>query len=61
MTKKQQLQKVYDDYTSHLCREIQLVWIDGTRAGIGNPKIIALVIKTLIDELKRQINETEDS
>ena len=61
MTKKQQLQKVLDDYTSHLCREIQLVWTDGTKAGIGNPKIITLVMKSLIDELKRQIDETENS
>lgn len=60
-TKKENLQKILDDFTSHLCSEIHLIWSDGTKAGIGNSAMIAKVMKLLIDELKKQIDETENS
>lgn len=61
MTQKQKLQQIYDDLTSHTCCEIHLIWSDGSKAGIGNSAMIAKVMKLLIDELKTQIDETENS
>lgn len=57
MTKKQQLQRVLDDYNSHTCTMIELHWSDGTRAGIGNEHVISVAMDALKRELKRQIEE----
>lgn len=56
-TRKEILQEVMDDFKSHKCVEIHLIWSDGTKGGIGNPKAIEVATSALINELERQINE----
>lgn len=57
MTRKEMLEKVVADYDSHECVQIELVWKDRTRSGIGNPKAIKVAMDALKEELKRQIDE----
>lgn len=55
MTKKQQLQEILDDFSSHECKEIHLIWTNGLKGGIGNKEVIGKVMNFLINELKEQI------
>lgn len=57
MATKQQLQEILNDFTSHTCKEIHLIWTDGRKDGIGNKDIINKVMTMLINELKSQIAE----
>lgn len=51
------LRSIYNDFSSHTCKEIHLIWTDGRKGGIGNPAVVKLVMDTIIKELERQINE----
>lgn len=55
MTRKEMLEQVVADYNSHECVQIELVWKEGTRSGIGNPSAIKAAMSALKEELKRQI------
>ena len=57
MAKKEALQRVLDDYQGRECVQVELVWKDGTRAGIGNKEAIKVVMDALLEELNRQMNE----
>lgn len=57
MNKKQILKKLLADYENHECKEIHLIWSDGTKAGIANKEIKDLVMSVLKQELRRQIAE----
>lgn len=57
MTRKEMLEGVVADYNSHECIQIELVWKEGTRSGIGNPKAIKAAMDALKEELKRQLDE----
>ncbi len=59
MSKKEMLENVLADYERHECKQIELVWNDGTRAGIGNKQAINVAMTALKAELKRQMNEEE--
>ena len=59
MTRKEMLQSVIDDYNRHECKQIELVWTDGRRSGIGNPKAISVAMEALKAELKRQMAELD--
>ena len=58
-SKKEQLQKVLDDYNTRKVQRIELIWSDGRRSGIGNPKAINVAMKALKTELRRQMDELE--
>lgn len=59
MSKREMLEGVLEDYKSHLhmVKEIHIIYANGTKAGIGNPHVIGLVMDTLISEAERQLNE----
>ena len=57
MTKKQMLQEFLHDLNSRTCVEIYLIWRNGEKAGIGNPKAIGVALEALRKELYRQIEE----
>jgi galactokinase/mevalonate kinase-like predicted kinase len=56
-TKKEMLQKVMEDFQTRKCVEIHIIWSDGNKSGIGNPKAIEVAMMALLHELERQINE----
>jgi len=56
-TEKERLQGVMDDFKSHKCVQIHLIWDDGRKGGIGNPKAIEVAMTALIHELELQLNE----
>lgn len=58
-TKKEMLQSVLDDFKSHKCIEIHLIWSDGRKGGIGNTKAIEVAMAALLQELEKQINDYE--
>lgn len=51
------LKKVLTDYKSHECKQVELVWSDGLRSGIGNPQAVKVVMDALLGELHRQLDE----
>lgn len=51
------LKKVLADYKSHECKQVELVWSDGRRSGIGNPQAVKVVMDALLGELHRQLAE----
>lgn len=51
------LKKVLADYESRECKQVELVWSDGRRAGIGNPQAVKVVMDALLCELHRQLDE----
>lgn len=57
MTKKENLMACLEDFNSHELLRIELVWTNGTRAGIGNPRAKRIVMDVLKQELERQIAE----
>lgn len=59
MATKETLKKVLEDYRGRECKQVELVWSDGKRAGIGNPAAIKVVMEALFGELERQMNELE--
>lgn len=56
-SKKRILQAVMDDFKTRRCVEIHLIWSDGTKGGIGNPRAIEVAMSALLQELERQISE----
>lgn len=58
-TKKEMLQEVLRDFQTRRCVEIHLIWSDGCKSGIGNPKAIEVAMTALLNELERQLNEQE--
>jgi hypothetical protein len=58
-SKKEQLQKVLDDYNTRKAQRIELIWSDGRRSGIGNPQAINVVMEALKTELRRQMDELD--
>lgn len=56
-TRKEMLQEVMDDFKNRKCVEIHLIWSDGCKSGIGNPKAIEVAMTALIHELEIQLNE----
>ena len=54
------MKKVLADYRGRKCKQVELVWSDGTRAGIGNEQAIKVVMDALLGELDRQLKEAED-
>ena len=57
MTKKEMLQSIVDDWNCHELKEIHLIWTDGTKAGIGNPRAKKVVMDALREEMARQMTE----
>ena len=55
MTRKEMLQSILDEYNSRRCVQIELVYDNGQRAGIGNKEAISVALEALKSELKRQI------
>ena len=53
------LKKVLADYEGRTCKQVELVWSDGTRAGIGNKDAIDAVMRALMDELRYQLKVAE--
>lgn len=54
---KFQLQEILDDFSSHECKEIHLIWTNGLKGGIGNKEVINKVMTLLKSELQEQINQ----
>lgn len=48
-----------DDFKTHQCVEIHIIWNDGYKSGIGNPKAIEVAMAALLQELEKQINDYE--
>jgi hypothetical protein len=57
MSKKDNLIAFKNDLLSRRCEEVHLIWSNGQKAGIGNPKAIDIIIKALLEEIDKQINE----
>lgn len=57
MTQQESLLQFKRDIETRKCVTIDLVWSDGRKAGIGNPRAIQVVIDALVAELDRQIAE----
>lgn len=57
MSKKEMLRSVLCDYKAHrdMVKEIQILYEDGIKAGIGNQEVIRMVMDTLISEAERQL------
>lgn len=56
MNRKEQLQKILNEYNEKKCIRIELVWEDGRRAGIGNKDAVDTAMAAIKNELKRQID-----
>lgn len=59
MATLENLLSVKRDYDFHEwdAREIHIVWQNGTKAGIGNSRLIKCVMDAIREELDRQIAE----
>lgn len=57
MSTKEQLQRVLNDFNTRRVQRIELLWSDGNRTGIGNPRAINVAMVALRAELQRQIDE----
>lgn len=60
MTKKEMLENCKKVYETKGCKLVEIVHNDGTRSGIANPIVIALVMTVLKRELDRQIGLCTD-
>ena len=60
MTKKQSLTECLNDWNRHSVLRIEIVYTNGERAGIGNPRGIKAAMDAMKEEIKRQIDEAED-
>ena len=58
-TRIEMLQSVMDDFKTRQCVEIHIIWNDGCKSGIGNPKAIEVAMAALLQELEKQINDYE--
>jgi len=52
---KDNLLKFRNDLLSRKCVEIDLLWSNGEKSGIGNPNAIKIALDALIVELDKQI------
>ena len=57
MSKKEALLKVKSDLDNRRCVEIDLIWSNGEKSGIGNPNAIKVAMDALKEEMERQLNE----
>lgn len=57
MTQQESLLQFKRDIVTRKCVTIDLIWSDGRKAGIVNPRAIQAVIDALTAELNRQIAE----
>lgn len=57
-SKKEQLQKVLNDFNIRDVQRIEIHWTDGQKSGIGNDKAIETAMTALRAELERQISGT---
>ena len=55
--KKQLLQECLEDWDRHTIIRIEIVYSNGTRAGVGNPQGINAAMSAMRNEIQRQINE----
>lgn len=59
MTRKENLIACLEDFNSHELLRIELVWTNGTRAGIANSRAKSIVMAALKEELIKQIQEEQ--
>lgn len=57
MNAKEVLQNVLNDFNTRKVQRIELLWTDGNRTGIGNPRALNVAMVALKAELERQISE----
>ena len=57
MSKKEALLRVKNDLNNRRCIEIDLIWSNGEKSGIGNPNAIKAAMDALKEEMERQLNE----
>jgi len=57
MSKIQMLQKLKEDMENHGWDQVDIIYTNGTRTGIGNPKAVTVVKEALMKELQRQMDE----
>lgn len=57
MSVKEALQNVMNDFNTRKVQRIELLWADGNRTGIGNPRALNVAMGALKAELERQISE----
>lgn len=50
------LEKFMDDLNNRRCIEIQLIWSNSEKSGIGNENAINVAIGALKEELEKQID-----